>query len=435
MDTLGIDSNNARAVSKSPTSPTGKGPLNKKDYAIGLLLLLAVVLLWTTSNFITQNLFVNGYEKPFLVTYLNTSAFTLYLIPYSIRRFWGKQREDEPGSSPRKGLSGTTEEYQPLTTSEPTDEVGVEDHPGSSSTSLLPARTPEFQDEKQLTPLDVRQTVELAFAFCLLWFIANWSVNASLDWTTVASSTILASTSGFFTLGIGRIFRVERLTVMKVAAVFICFTGVILVSLSDASHSKNPASQTPPARNPPTPSPTITLEHVSQPLLGDFLALISALFYALYVILLKVRIKSEERIDMQLFFGFVGLFNVLACWPMGFLLHWTGAETFELPTKATEWYAIIINMAITWSSDYLYVLAMLRTTPLVVTVGISLTIPVAVLGDFILNVPVHVQVMAGAALVLIGFVTIGADKSNTEVSSTSAAGERLVVDSRGTSDA
>jgi solute carrier family 35 protein F5 len=79
-------------------------------------------------------------------------------------------------------------------------------------------------------------------------------------------------------------------------------------------------------------------------------------------------------------------------------------------------------MAITWSSDYLYVLAMLRTTPLVVTVGISLTIPVAVLGDFILNVPVHAQVMVGATLVLIGFATVGTDKSNTE----DAAGERPI---------
>lgn len=66
-------------------------------------------------------------------------------------------------------------------------------------------------------------------------------------------------------------------------------------------------------------------------------------------------------------------------------------------------------MLITWSSDYLYVFAMLKTTPLVVTVGLSLTIPAAVLGDSILGVPVHVQVLIGAALVLVGFIAIGAD--------------------------
>lgn len=64
---------------------------------------------------------------------------------------------------------------------------------------------------------------------------------------------------------------------------------------------------------------------------------------------------------------------------------------------------------ITWLSDYLYVFAMLKTTPLVATVGLSLTIPAAVFGDAVLGVPVHLQVLVGATFVLVGFVTIGAD--------------------------
>lgn len=73
--------------------------------------------------------------------------------------------------------------------------------------------------------------------FCIFWFIANWSVNASLDYTSVASATILSSLSGkfhithitkmlelivmpgFFTLIIGRLFQVESLTLAKAGAV------------------------------------------------------------------------------------------------------------------------------------------------------------------------------------------------------------------------
>jgi len=66
-------------------------------------------------------------------------------------------------------------------------------------------------------------------------------------------------------------------------------------------------------------------------------------------------------------------------------------------------------MAITLSSDYLYVLAMLKTTPLVVTVGLSLTIPVAVLGDFIRLRPTQAQVLVGALLVLVSFIAIGVE--------------------------
>ena len=69
-------------------------------------------------------------------------------------------------------------------------------------------------------------------------------------------------------------------------------------------------------------------------------------------------------------------------------------------------------MFITFTSDYLYVLSMLKTTPLVVTIGLTLTIPLAVLGDFLLGRFPHVQVLIGALLVLISFAMVGLDDSN-----------------------
>jgi hypothetical protein len=65
------------------------------------------------------------------------------------------------------------------------------------------------------------------------------------------------------------------------------------------------------------------------------------------------------------------------------------------------------QMMITLSSDYLYVLAMLKTTPLVVTLGISLTIPLALLGDYFLTIQPTVQALLGACLVLASFVAVG----------------------------
>ena len=114
------------------------------------------------------------------------------------------------------------------------------------------------------------------------------------------------------------------------------FIGVILVSLSDTNHQAVG----------PTLRPTLQNASVnSRATLGDILALISAVFYAIYVILLKVRIKSESRIDMQLFFGFVGLFNIIACWPIGIVLHLSGIEVFELPHSRTALSAILINVS------------------------------------------------------------------------------------------
>lgn len=82
-------------------------------------------------------------------------------------------------------------------------------------------------------------------------------------------------------------------------------------------------------------------------------------------------------------------------------------------------------MAITLSSDYIYVLAMLKTTPLVVTVGLSLTMPLAVVGDFILHKPTKLQVILGAALVLLSFVAIGLEDSNNKEEDDLIAGRPL----------
>lgn len=48
---------------------------------------------------------------------------------------------------------------------------------------------------------------------------------------------------------------------------------------------------------------------------------------------------------MQLFFGFVGTFNVLLLWPVGVLLHLTGMEPFETPPTRGAWQAIFVNVS------------------------------------------------------------------------------------------
>lgn len=75
---------------------------------------------------------------------------------------------------------------------------------------------PESTDISKLSTLE---TLKLSFTFCFLWFFANYTTNASLAYTSVASSTILSSMSGLFTLGIGTLFGVEKLSILKVISV------------------------------------------------------------------------------------------------------------------------------------------------------------------------------------------------------------------------
>ena len=160
---------------------------------------------------------------------------------------------------------------------------------------------------------------------------------ACLQYTTVASSTILTSTSsklalrfcrscgkahvaiGVWTLIFGALLSVEKFTVKKLIGVLASLAGIILISSIDISgnHDKNRGS-----------FPHKSHREIA---VGDVLAFTSAVMYGIYTTLMKKRIGDESRVDMPLFFGFVGLFNLITLLPGFFILHFTGIETFELP--------------------------------------------------------------------------------------------------------
>ena len=66
---------------------------------------------------------------------------------------------------------------------------------------------------------------------------------------------------------------------------------------------------------------------VGQIAIGDSMAFFSAIIYGVYVTVMKRRVGNEDRVDMPLFFGLVGLFNLCLFWPGFLVLHWTGIET------------------------------------------------------------------------------------------------------------
>lgn len=79
-------------------------------------------------------------------------------------------------------------------------------------------------------------------------------------------------------------------------------------------------------------------------LLGDFIALLGAGFYGCYTTLLKLRIHHESRVDMTLFFGYVGLYCLIFLWPFIVVLSILGIEPFELPPSKTVTLFIIVSI-------------------------------------------------------------------------------------------
>ncbi|KAI8886309.1 hypothetical protein K501DRAFT_321923 [Backusella circina FSU 941] len=342
-------------------------------YLSGILALAGVVFIWVSSSFAMNSLFGSmEYNKPFLVTYINTSTFSFYLIPLLFKRRKYKHTVSE------------MEEHKALLIKNDAETINytyLSESDKNSNKNIDPLH-------HKLTTL---QTIKLSLTFCIIWFIANYTTNASLAYTSVGSSTIIASMSGLFTLAIGALFKVEKLNLTKMVAVFISLIGVSLVSYSDNNDDM-----------------TASGSSSFAPLIGDLLAMLGALFYGCYTTFLKLKIGNEDRIDMPLFFGFVGVFNVLLLWPIIPILNYTGLETFEIPMNATLWIVIILNAFIgTFVSDYLWLLSMLMTSPLVVTLGISLTIPLALVGDIVFKgiIP-SMHYTIGAMLVIAGFLAV-----------------------------
>ena len=124
---------------------------------------------------------------------------------------------------------------------------------------------------------------------------------------------------GVWTLIFGALLSVEKFTVKKLIGVLASLAGIALISSIDitGNQDKNRGS-----------FPHKSHKEIA---VGDILGFTSAVMYRVYTTLMKKRIGDESRVDMPLFFGFVGLFNIMTLLPGFFVLHFTGIETFELP--------------------------------------------------------------------------------------------------------
>ncbi|KZL82954.1 vacuolar membrane protein [Colletotrichum incanum] len=368
---------------------------------LGISLLLVTVLLWTISNFLASYIFSDhSYNKPFFVVYMNTSVFAVSLVPMLVRFLmqhgieglrreamvvWNEQRYG------KASLKTAEDEEDPVAG----ERLLVDDEPSLEMEG--------FDVTKAVERLTFRETAVISLEFCMLWFFANYFASACLEYTSVGSVTILNSTSSVWTLVFCALMGVEGFTLRKFIGVLASLTGIVLISTVDLSGSSDENRGSFPHKT------------TAQIAIGDLMAFVSAIIYGLYVTVMKRRVGNEDRVNMPLFFGLVGLFNLVFLWPVFFILHFTGLEPFSFPPTAKIWAIVISNSLSSFISDMSWAYAMLLTTPLVVTVGLSLTIPLSLVGEMIQYSQYSSWVYwAGAAVVLISFLFINHESHEDE---------------------
>ncbi|KAE8743555.1 hypothetical protein FOCC_FOCC010802 [Frankliniella occidentalis] len=396
---------------------------------LGFIILLLVDIIWVASSEITKFIYKNAdYEKPFFSTYLKTSMFTIYLLGLCFWPQWRAQLEKPPVSyqlldpvadeesfytEATSSLSDST--FVPIKYADGSDrgsgnDSGTDTGNDASSRSVRFSKLAEVKQMSEEGAMEallarlsyqatlrageaakraanrfpVHRVAKIAFIFCILWFLANYTYQVALAHTEAGMVALLSCTSSLATLLLAAAFPAnqgDHFTLSKFVAVCMNLVGLVLVFMADHSFEA-----------------TIPM--------GGLLALISACFYAMYLVFLRRKVDNEDKMDIPMFFGFVGLWNLLLLWPVFFLLHYTNLEKFEWPNQR-QWAYLLLNGIIgTVISEALW-LGCFLTSSLIASVAMSLTVPMTMFADVVLK-QVHYSVILylGALPVCFAFLAI-----------------------------
>eukprot|EP01063_Lacrimia_lanifica_P012009 TRINITY_DN1864_c0_g1_i2.p1 TRINITY_DN1864_c0_g1~~TRINITY_DN1864_c0_g1_i2.p1 ORF type:complete len:435 (+),score=166.54 TRINITY_DN1864_c0_g1_i2:89-1393(+) len=388
-------------------------------YALGLVLLVCVALIWVGASQLIQAIFKDmNFNHPFFLTYFNTCGFALWfggaLWKKEWRRFLPPCCCCGPASDELQGYENVPVDCQP---SDPPSE-GVEAVANPSPLQPEGTATLEARDAVcAAVPVTWRTYASCAAKFTPMWMLANYAFNLSLTYASVASNSILSNTSSLWTMLICVCVYGEKAGVAKVGSVLLTFGGAVLVALAD-EQSVVPEASSPlappapvgnvtsgPAGNVTFPPLTPTPDDGSSGYVGDMFALFAAVCYAVYTVQLREHVP--EGVIMPLFFAYVGVYVLVGGAPVLLGLHITGIEPFHLPPPNVLGFLALNALLGTNISDVLWAKAVILTSPVVATLALSLTIPLGMLSDAVLHGKTFTWMyISGAWLVLVGFVLV-----------------------------
>ena len=319
-----------------------------------------VVILWTLSSYLTSSV-LDNYKYPIVLTVANNLSFLLYfiflIVPDPMMAFLKNQNEKD-------GTVSSAEEA-----------VEVEEN----ETGELDKEAKAVEREEKLPPLTLGETARIAFVFFILYFMSNFLLNFSLQDGELASVSNLSSTSGFFTLLLGYFYGVEILSVLRLSAVALSVSAVLL------SVFKSGFSLT------------------SDSTIAAIFALSSAFAYGVYSIYLKKATKDESRLSMPLLFAFVGLYTLIIIVPIMVVCHIAGWYVIEIPDYKV--FANILVNAIVGAliPNYMWNIAFSLTTPLMVAIGLAFCTPLGVLASWIKNEKISLEDFIAAGIIIVSF--------------------------------
>jgi len=350
----------------------------RQQYVSGLGLLLIVVLIWTVSSFVVQDILSEPGMRAFFLTYFANSLFMLQLPIVFTWRYFRKV---------------------PVTASTPLDYTSLDNRSLDNATSRRNCRN-------IIRGMYDWPTLRAALIVCPLWFAANGLYNLSLAHTSVTSNTVISATSGMFTFAFAVRAGSEQFSWWKIAGVVCSIGGTILTALADSARvSRTPVSALSPSSSSSSSSSSSHSTMVANSLVGDIICLFAAVFYGLYTTAIHTHLPSVDK--TSLFFGYLGTIGFACCTPIVLILNATKIEDLSLVSSRALVLITAKGLFDNVLSDGLWAIAMKWTSPTVATLGLALTIPFSIVGAMLLGdgLPTPVATF-GALVMLVGFFCV-----------------------------
>ena len=415
-----------------------RSPKKKRKFVLGVVVLLIVDLIWVGSAELSDYIFKEiNYDKPYFTTYFKTAFFALFLLGFCFVKNWQYQlkqcimkglptkqmlkevnRISQTGPN-NEGMSCQTSAASTPGYITPPRYENMTDDDSASINAEDCDRKVKFNDVREVRSLAKRHseaqvlsrmshnsveelkglllllqeklplqdTIKLSISFVVLWTFATLAYQGALAKTSPSVTNILSATSGIFTLCFAACFpssNRDKFNISKLVAVLVSFGGVVIVCLSDPNRG------------------TATIN------MGDLYAIAGAILYAVYLVLIRHKVGEDRKLDIPLFFGFVGLFGALIFWPGFFILHYTDIERFELPPDLKTWLLLLLNAAVgTLLSELLWLWGCFLTSSLMATLSLGLVAPLSMAFDIVFH-GVHFSYLffLGVLPILVSFVVV-----------------------------
>mmetsp|Transcript_42545 Transcript_42545/g.70997 ORF Transcript_42545/g.70997 Transcript_42545/m.70997 type:complete len:422 (-) Transcript_42545:50-1315(-) len=326
---------------------------------IGYTFILIVALVWVAASFIVQEIVSDGIP-PFVLTYICNSMFVLYLPVVEFGSTWAFLTRITT-----RGAAGDDADEDTLL-----EEVGAPDSTEPPEVESLPRYTRY-------------ETARAALIICPIWFMAQYTFNVSLAMTSVTANTILSSLATLFTFLLSVAVLKEQFTFRKLTGVALCIIGTTMVTVRDSSGADGHESS-----------------------IGDLMTLVSAMLYAVYTVALRKMLPDDERISTALFFGYVGLFNLVFLAPVLMFQQFSGKfNIFNLSERALR-LTVLKGLFDNVFSDYLWVRAVLLVGPTVASAGMAIQVPIAIFVEILIGHADWIHQYVSASLMIGGGITI-----------------------------